>query len=115
MKMLVKFMVDAKNIGIDVEMPKASCNDKKCPFHGNVGIRGRQFKGKVVKITFQKNALVEWARSKALPKYERREKRRTRVWAHNPLCLGIKVNDTVRIAETRKLSKTKNFVIIQKV
>lgn len=107
--------MNAKNIGIDVPAPKETCNDKKCPFHGQINVRGRSFTGKVIKITFQKNALVEWERRVFIPKYERSEKRRTRIWAHNPLCLGVKINDNVQIMETKKLSKTKNFVIIKKM
>jgi small subunit ribosomal protein S17 len=39
--------------------------------------------------------------------------RRTRVKAHNPESIDAKEGDTVRIAETRPLSKTKNFVVIE--
>ena len=102
-------------IGIDVPVPKATCEDRKCPFHGETKIRGRIFVGIVKELSFQKNALVEWERRMYIPKYERYEKRRTKVWAHSPLCLGVSVGDKVKISETRKLSKTKNFVVIQKM
>ncbi|MFH1439895.1 MAG: 30S ribosomal protein S17 [Candidatus Woesearchaeota archaeon] len=102
------------NIGIDVPAPVKSCNDNNCPFHGTLRVRGRSFVGKIIRISFQKNALVEWQRKKYLPKFERYEKRRTRVWAHAPECLDVHVGDTVTIVETKKISKTKCFVIIQK-
>ena len=108
-------MKKQRKIGIDVSVPKENCEDSKCPFHGKIGVRGRSFIGNVIRITFQKNALIEWTWKKYLPKYERYDKGRGRVWAHCPVCLGIKVGDAVKIMETRKLSKTKNFVVLQKV
>jgi len=108
-------MTKPKNIGVNVPIPKETCEDKNCPFHGTLGVRGRSFVGTVIKLTFQKNVLVEWSGRSYLPKYERYEKKRTRVWAHAPLCLGITQGDKVKIMETRKISKTKNFVVIEKL
>ena len=111
---MVKFMKKQKNIAVGITTPKDSCEDKKCPFHGQINVRGRSFVGKVIKFAFQKNALIEWERKAYIPKYERYEKRRSRVWAHCPKCLGIALGDMVQIMETRKLSKTKNFVVVKK-
>ena len=106
----------ARNIGIDVKAPEKSCeNDKHCPFHGSLSLRGRIFKGKVIRAKVPKNALVEWNRLKLIPKYERYEKRRTRVIAHNPVCISAKEGDSVKIMEAKKISKTKNFVIVEKI
>ena len=113
-RMMVNCMRKQKKIGIDVPAPKESCSDKKCPFHGETKVRGRTFVGKVVKVAFQKNALVEWEAKSFIPKYERYKKKRTRLWAHCAPCIGVNIGDTVRIMETRKLSKTKNFVVVQK-
>jgi small subunit ribosomal protein S17 len=104
------------NIGIDVKAPEKRCeNDKKCPFHGSLSLRGRTFVGRVVRCSLGKNALVEMHWQKFLPKYERFEKKRTRIMAHNPQCISAVEGDDVRIMETRKLSKTKNFVVIEKL
>ncbi len=102
-----------KNIGIEVNPPNRECNDKKCPFHGNLKIHGRIFKGIITKIDLNKTATIEFTHFYYLPKYERYEKRITRIKAHNPACLNTKVNNEVMLAETKKLSKTKNFVIIE--
>ena len=103
-----------RNVGVAVKMPSQPCqNDKKCPFHGELRLHGRTFVGNVVRIRLQKNALVSFERRVLIPKYERYERRYTRIMCHNPLCLGVKENDKVKIMETRKLSKTKNFVIIE--
>ncbi|HDD05077.1 MAG TPA: 30S ribosomal protein S17 [Candidatus Aenigmarchaeota archaeon] len=89
------------------------CNDKKCPFHGKVRIRGKKFEGVVVSAKAEKTAIVEWERYYKLRKYERYEKRKTRVAAHNPPCINAKEGDKVVIAECRPLSRTKKFVIIE--
>jgi len=102
------------NIGINVEKPKESCRDNKCPFHGSLKIRGRSFSGLVVTTDLHKSVTVEWERKFFIAKYERYEKRRSRVRAHNPSCINAKEGDLVTIHECRPLSKTKHFVIIEK-
>ncbi|MBW2979110.1 30S ribosomal protein S17 [Candidatus Woesearchaeota archaeon] len=92
----------------------AECKDKKCPFHGNVKIRGRKLKGVVIAKDLHRSATVLIERMKYLPKYERYEKRLRKIRVHNPSCIDADVGDEVMIAETRPLSKTKHFVIIAK-
>jgi small subunit ribosomal protein S17 len=105
-----------RNIGIAINPPEATCeNDNHCPFHGEISLRGRMLKGKVIRARVAKNALVEWNWLKKIPKYERFEKKRTRVMAHSPSCIGAKEGDIVNIMETRKISKTKSFVIVEKL
>ena len=104
-----------KNIGVVLETPKQKCDDSKCPFHGNLSIRGRQFTGTVISAKMRKTAVIEFERSYFLKKYERYEKRRTKLKVHNPECINAKEGDVVDIMECRPLSKTKNFTIIQKL
>jgi small subunit ribosomal protein S17 len=106
---------EIKNIGIETAKPgKVPKNfDPKDPFQGSVKVRGRIFTGTVVSSKMQKTVTVEWPRKKFNTKYERFEMRRTRVKAHNPESIDAKDGDLVRIAETRPLSKTKNFVVIE--
>lgn len=101
------------NIGLDIKEPKKECSDKHCPFHNGLKIRGREFIGEVIRVNRQKTVMVEWPRSYYLPKYERYEKRRTRLSAHLPDCFDIKIGDSVRIVECRPISKTKNFVVVE--
>ena len=101
-------------IGIEIKAPKKGCNDKHCPFHGNLKIRGKIFKGVVISKDAHKTTKVEWPRRFYLPKYERYEKRRSKVKAHNPPCINAEVGNEVMIIECRPISKTKNFVIVQK-
>jgi len=101
-------------IGIDVKEPKKKCNDKHCPFHGSLKIRGKIFKGIIISKDTHKTAKVEWPRRFYLPKYERYEKRISVVKAHNPPCINAEVGNAVMIVECRPISKTKNFVIVKK-
>lgn len=89
------------------------CDDVNCPHHGTLSTRGRSFVGSVISTKMQNTAIVEWSRIKFLQKYERYEKRLSKVKAHNPSCLNAKDGDIVKIVECRPLSKTKHFVIIE--
>lgn len=104
-----------RNIGIDVKQPEEPCNDSKCPWHGKLSIRGRVFKGEVVSDKTPKTVVVKWGYHHFIPKYERFERKHTSVVAYNPTCINAKKGDIVRIAECRPLSKTKSFVVIEKV
>jgi len=97
------------------ENKKQECNDKNCPFHGKISLRGKTFTGIVVSNKAHKTATVEWGRKHYVPKYERYEKKRTKIQVHNPPCINAQEGDKVQIMETRPLSKTKHFVIIKKI
>lgn len=101
-------------IGINVEEPKKKCNDKNCPFHGHLKVRGIILKGKVVSTAMQRTVVVERERLHYVPKYERYEKRTSRYKAHLPPCIDVKKGDEVIIMECRPLSKTKHFVVVGK-
>nr|AJS11955.1 30S ribosomal protein S17P [uncultured archaeon] len=73
--------------------------------------RGRTFTGTIVSDRMSKTVTVEWERRRYVPKYQRYEKRRTRVKAHDEL--GVKMGDIVEIVETRPISKTKNFLVMR--
>jgi len=104
-----------KNIGIEgITPPERVCNEKKCPWHGEVRIHGFVFEGRVVKYS-HKIAKIEIERLVYIPKYERYERRISRILAYVPRCLSdIKVGDVVIIGETRPLSKLIHFVVLAK-
>ncbi len=87
--------------------------DRNCPFTGGLVVKKELQIGKVVKKDTNKSATIEWFRSYYVPKYERYETRKSRLRVHNPPCLDAQVGQTVLVARTRPLSKTKNHVIIQ--
>lgn len=103
-----------KDIGLDVKRPRGNCDSDKCPWHGNLKVRGRVFHGRVVTDKALNTTVIEWNYYKKIQKYERYERRKTRVSAHNPSCINAKVGDNVAIAECRPISKTKHFVVIEK-
>ncbi len=106
----------SKNTGIAIlNQPKKECDDKNCPFHGELKVRGRIITGKVTNSKVHRSITVENERRVIIPKYERYEKRKTKVRAHNPPCIDAKEGDTVKISECRPLSKTKKFVVIEKI
>jgi|SRR3989338_10594355 len=104
-----------RNVGLTVKVPEEVCDDKHCAFHGQLVVRGRQFVGQVIKANSQKTATIEWQRLYFIPKYQRYERRNTRLHVHNPKCINAKTGDKVLITECRKISKTKNFVIVDKL
>lgn len=107
---------EQKNIGIPgIENPKDKCSDPFCPFHGGLKIRGRVFNGTVVSVKPMNTAIIRWDTRIFIPKYERFQKRRSKVYAHAPSCLHVHKDDKVVIGECRPLSKTKKFSVLKKV
>ena len=104
---------NGKDIGIVVAMPTKECTDRHCPFHGFGKLHGRIFVGKMIRDIFHNTSTIEFPRQYYLPKYERYEKRRTRIKIHVPNCLEVKKGDTVKAMETRPISKTKTFVAVE--
>ncbi|MDP2628548.1 MAG: 30S ribosomal protein S17 [Nanoarchaeota archaeon] len=92
------------------------CNDKTCPKHGNLKIRGKIFEGKVTK-KFLKRVVVEFERMVYIRKYERYAKARTKIHARLPTCLEneIHVGDLIKVQECRPLSKIIHFAVIGKI
>ena len=105
----------ARDIGLDVKPPKVECDDKKCPFHGELRVRKKVLEGVVVSAKMQRTAIVEREYLHYVPKYMRYERRRSRIPAHNPPCINAKEGDRVKIAECRPLSKTVSWVIVEKL
>ncbi len=87
------------------------CTDPKCPIHGQLKTHGYEFDGVVVSAKAAKTAIVKREYSIFLHKYERSLRKTSRIPAYNPACISAKQGDVVRIANTRRLSKTKSFVI----
>jgi small subunit ribosomal protein S17 len=104
-----------RNIGIEVDYPTRTCTDMNCPFHGKLSLRGQILTGVCVTDRMPKTCVVQRDRMVFVKQYERYEKRSSRIAAHNPDCLGIKVGERVKIMECRPISKTVSFVIIGRI
>jgi small subunit ribosomal protein S17 len=100
-------------IGLNVTEPEEACSDQNCPFHGALSVRGQTLEGTVASTAMEKTVVVEREYDVRVPKYDRYMKRRSRIPAHAPPCLGLSEGDRVRIAETRPLSKTKSHVVVE--
>jgi small subunit ribosomal protein S17 len=96
---------------------KNECKNSWCPFHGSdpVKLRGRTFEGTVIK-KFSGRITIEFERTVQIRKYERYEKRKTKLHARLPDCLkDIQEGDLVKIAECRPLSKIIHFIAVEKI
>ena len=102
-------------MSLTFKKPKKSCNDKNCPFHGILSVRGRVFEGVVATSKMDKTAIIEREYLQFSPKFVRYEKRRGHIPAHNPPCINAKEGQHVKIVECRPLSKTVSFVIVEKL
>ncbi len=106
-------------IGIDVPTPPEPDDPEdydyeKCPFYGQLSVRGQTRQGTVVSTDMEKTVIVEREYDVFVPKYDRYMKRRSRIPAHVPGVLdSLEVGDEVTIAETRPLSKTKSHVVVE--
>lgn len=100
---------------MEVKAPTKTCEDKHCAFHGHLTLRGRQLSGEITRLNAQRTAVVEWQRLFYLPKYQRYEKRRSKLQVHLPDCINVTIGDKVNFIECRPISKTKTFVIIEKL
>lgn len=105
-----------REIKKEIEKSKDSCTDKDCPYHGNLRIRGRLFKGIVIK-KFPRRVTVVFDRTIYVKKYERYKKAKTKLHARLPICLNSQINvgDYVEVSECRPLSKIVSFVLVRKI
>ncbi|MCL4324723.1 MAG: 30S ribosomal protein S17 [Candidatus Thermoplasmatota archaeon] len=103
----------SRDPGLDVRLPKESCSDPKCPFHGHIKVRGQVIEGVVVSTKMQGTVVVERTLLHYVPKYERYEKRKSRYMVHSPPCLKVSEGKRVRLAETRPIAKNVSFVIVE--
>ena len=105
-----------EKIGYNIEnFPKENINkdDKKCPFFGNVSIRGKTFEGVVESDKMTRTVKVSWSRYVRDIKYKRYLKKSSSVLAHNSESIDAKTGDKVLIAETRPMSKRKHFTVLK--
>jgi small subunit ribosomal protein S17 len=102
-------------MSLTFKKPKKSCDDRNCPFHGTLPVRGRVFEGIVVTAKMDKAVIVEREYLEFSTKFVRYERRRSHIPSHSPPCLEIKEGDRVKIVECHPLSKTVSFVVVEKL
>ena len=99
-----------------VAKEEIECNDFVCPKHGQISLRGRSFKGTVIR-KFPKRIVIEFERTIYIKKYERYAKRKTKLHARLPDCMSgdFDIGDYVEIKECRPISRIIHFIVIGKV
>jgi len=111
----------SRNIGIPGVAPPKSraeeCKDQSCPFHGTTRIRGKIIKGVVVSKKSKNTVIIRRDYVQFIKKYQRYERRNIKLACHLPDCLihEIELGDLVRVGESRKISKTKAFIVLDKI
>jgi small subunit ribosomal protein S17 len=73
---------------------------------------GRTIVGKIVSDKMQKTIVVLVERTVKHPKYGKIMRRRTKLHAHDENQIG-KIGNTVKIRESRPLSKMKSWVLVE--
>ena len=113
-------MARTKTAGESAKGGEAAAPSSEKPVGGAVAgssalrTHGRVFTGTVVSDKMARTVTVAWERREFLPKYQRYERRYSKVKAHNPAEMDAKQGDKVDIMETRPISKTKHFIVIKK-
>merc|ERR1712050_520121 len=97
-------------MGIPREATEGSYIDKKCPFTGNVSIRGRILTGVITKLKMNRTCVIRRDYLHYVKKYNRFEKRHKNMSVHmSPRFRDVQVGDVATVGECRPLSKTVKF------
>ena len=107
-----------KNVGLGIKTPREAIEgsyiDKKCPFTGDVAIRGRLLRGIVRSTKMKRTLTIRRDYLHYIKKYNRFEKRHKNISAHvSPAFIDVKAGDTVLIGQCRPLSKTVKFNVLK--
>merc|ERR1711990_878234 len=106
-----------KDVGLGFKTPKEAIEgtyiDKKCPFTGEVSIRGRILTGKVIKTKMTRTVVIRREYLHFVPKYSRYEKRHKNMSVHCSPAFRVEVGDTVTVGQCRPLSKTVRFNVLR--
>uniref|UniRef100_A0A674A9P9 Small ribosomal subunit protein uS17 n=1 Tax=Salmo trutta TaxID=8032 RepID=A0A674A9P9_SALTR len=107
-----------KSVGLGFKTPREAIDgtyiDKKCPFTGNVSIRGRILSGVVTKMKMQRTIVIRRDYLHYIRKYNRFEKRHKNMSVHlSPAFRDVSVGDIVTVGECRPLSKTVRFNVLK--
>ena len=102
-----------RNIGIKVNEPTRDCQDKNCPFHGELSIRGKLFDGKVTGAKAKQTITLTKDEPIYFSKFKRYARGKSTIHAHVPSCLDVASGDNVLTAECRPISKSVSYVVIE--
>merc|ERR1712000_203709 len=100
-----------KSVGLGFKTPREAIEgtyiDKKCPFTGNVSIRGRILTGLIHSMKMKRTLVIRRDYLHFIKKYQRYEKRHKTLSAHvSPCFRDLALGDLVTVGQCRPLSKT---------
>eukprot|EP01088_Endostelium_zonatum_P002283 TRINITY_DN12799_c0_g1_i1.p1 TRINITY_DN12799_c0_g1~~TRINITY_DN12799_c0_g1_i1.p1 ORF type:complete len:164 (+),score=29.32 TRINITY_DN12799_c0_g1_i1:40-531(+) len=105
-----------RNVGLGIKTPatarRGTYIDKKCPFTGDISIRGRILRGIVVSTKMRRTIVVRRDYLHFVSKYNRFEKRHSNITAHLSPAIVANEGDIVTIGQCRPLSKTIRFNVL---
>lgn len=106
-----------KSVGLGFKTPKAAVNgtyiDSKCPFTGNVSIRGRIMRATVRSTKMKRTVIIRRNYLHFVNKYQRYMKRHKNFAVHCSPAFEPKVGDDVVVGQCRPLSKTVRYNVLQ--
>eukprot|EP00996_Jenningsia_fusiforme_P005107 NODE_6011_length_615_cov_194.351590_g5608_i0.p1 GENE.NODE_6011_length_615_cov_194.351590_g5608_i0~~NODE_6011_length_615_cov_194.351590_g5608_i0.p1 ORF type:complete len:164 (-),score=29.79 NODE_6011_length_615_cov_194.351590_g5608_i0:52-543(-) len=106
-----------KKVGLGFKTPKEAINgtyiDKKCPFTGNVSIRGRILRGIIISNKMKRTCVIRRNYLHWIKKYQRFEKRHKNFSVHLSPCFTPAIGDEAIFGQCRPLSKTVRFNVLQ--
>merc|ERR1712054_638680 len=107
-----------KDVGLGFKTPREATDgnyiDKKCPFTGNVSIRGRILTGIVKSLKMKRTIILRRDYLHYIKKYQRYEKRHKNLVAHMSPCFrDVNLGDLVTVGQCRPLSKTVRFNVLK--
>lgn len=106
-----------KQVGLGIKTPRTAIEgtyvDKKCPWTGNVNIRGKLITG-VIKTTKMTNTvIIRKDYLHYIKKYNRFEKRHMNTPVHVSPAFRVKPGDEILAGQCRPLSKTVRFNMLK--
>merc|ERR1711896_70518 len=106
-----------RNVGLGIACPKEAKEgnfvDKKCPFTGNVSIRGKVLKGMVISTKMKRTIIIRRNYLHYIKKYHRFEKRHKNISVHCSPAFDVKEGDIVTAGQCRPLAKTVRFNVVK--
>merc|ERR1712215_360243 len=107
-----------KSVGLGFKTPREAVEgtyiDKKCPFTGDVSIRGRILTGVVKSMKMNRTIVLRRDYLHFIKKYQRYEKRHKTLSAHMSPCFrDVQMGDLVTVGQCRPLSKTVRFNVLK--
>merc|ERR1719487_333612 len=106
-----------RGVGLGFQIPKEAKDgkfvDKKCPFTGNVSIRGKILKGMCISTKMKRTIILRRNYLHYIKKYNRFEKRHKNIAAHCSPAFDVKEGDIVTCGQCRPLAKTVKWNVLK--